>query len=482
MGHTVNAIEVPSSNGHSFSENVDRLVDKAMAVLNIDPALAETIKACQSVLQIRFPVKIHGEVEIFTGWRAIHSEHMLPSKGGIRFATFVNQDEVEALAALMTYKCALADVPFGGAKGGLVIEPAKYEEDDLRKIVSHFTRHLAAKGFMHPATNVPAPDMGAGPREMSWMADAYRHLFPEDINAQACVTGKPVDHGGIEGRTEATGRGVQYALQEFFRHSDDVRKAGLGEGGLSRQSFVIQGFGNVGYHAAKFLTGDDKATLIAIVERDGALVNTEGIDVEKVHRHMQASGGVRSYRDATFVENGTQVLELECDILILAAMEHQITTENAERIRARLIVEGANGPVTFDAETILKKQGAMILPDLYINAGGVVVSYFEWTKNLSHMRYGRMQRRHQESQARHYVTALESTTGQTLPDWMRDELFRGAREIDLVRSGLDDTMREAYRQIREVMSEDPDVDDMRTAAYVIAVNKIARWYRTLGIS
>ena len=292
----MNAIEVPTGNGHSFSENVDRLVDKAMAVLNIDPALAQTIKACKSVLQIRFPVKIHGEVEIFTGWRAIHSEHMLPSKGGIRFATFVNQDEVEALAALMTYKCALADVPFGGAKGGLVIDPTKYEEDDLRKIVSHFTRHMAAKGFIHPATNVPAPDMGAGPREMAWMADAYRHLFPEDINSQACVTGKPVDQGGIEGRTEATGRGVQYVLQEFFRHTDDVRKAGLREGGLSQQQIVIQGLGNVGYHAAKFLTEDDRATLVAIVERDGALVNTEGIDVEKVEGATDVPASIDAFR------------------------------------------------------------------------------------------------------------------------------------------------------------------------------------------
>lgn len=473
---------VPAGNGHSFSENVDRLVDKAMAVLKIDPALAEAIKACHSVLQVRFPVKIRGNVEIFTGWRAIHSEHMLPSKGGIRFAFFVNQDEVEALAALMTYKCALADVPFGGAKGGLIIDPTQYEEDELRKIVSQFTRNLASKGFIHPATNVPAPDMGSGSREMAWMADAYRHLFPEDINAAACVTGKPVDMGGIEGRTEATGRGVQYALQEFFRHSDDIKKAGLGEGGLSKQKIVIQGLGNVGYHAAKFLTEDDKATLVAIVERDGALVDTDGIEVEKVHKHLQANGGVHGYPDATYVENGSQVLEMDCDILILAAMENQITSENAERIRAKLLVEGANGPITVDAESILKKQGAVILPDLYINAGGVVVSYFEWTKNLSHMRFGRMQRRHQETQARHYVTALESATGQSLPDWMCDELVHGASELDLVRSGLDDTMRLAYREIREVMSEDSAIDDMRTAGYVIAVNKIARWYRTLGIS
>ena len=472
----MNAIEVPTGNGHSFSENVDRLVDKAMAVLNIDPALAQTIKACQSVLQIRFPVKIHGEVEIFTGWRAIHSEHMLPSKGGIRFATFVNQDEVEALAALMTYKCALADVPFGGAKGGLVIDPTKYEEDDLRKIVSHFTRHMAAKGFIHPATNVPAPDMGAGPREMAWMADAYRHLFPEDINSQACVTGKPVDQGGIEGRTEATGRGVQYALQEFFRHTDDVRKAGLREGGLSQQQIVIQGLGNVGYHAAKFLTEDDRATLVAIVERDGALVNTEGIDVEKVHKHMQVSGGVHGYPDATYVENSAHVLEMDCDILILAAMENQITTGNAERIRARLIVEGANGPITFDAETMLKKQGTVILPDLYINAGGVVVSYFEWTKNLAHMRFGKMGRRFMQARADSAIEILEQAMGDRFPETIKQGVIKEADELNLVRSGLEDTMCEAYQEIRAIWHARDDVPDLRTAAYILAIDRVGHYY------
>jgi glutamate dehydrogenase (NAD(P)+) len=466
--------------GSTFLTSVNRMLDDAFANLVLPPGLAEEIKHCRSVYQVRFPVKIRGEYKVFSGWRAIHSEYHLPTKGGIRYARVVDQAEVEALAALMTFKCAIVDVPFGGSKGGLRISPREYSRDELEVITRRFTIELDKKGYISPAENVPAPDVGTGEREMAWMADTYRHLFPEDINANACVTGKPCNQGGIEGRTEATGRGLQYAVQEFFRHSDDLKKANLHEG-LQNQKFVIQGLGNVGYHAAKFLSEDDRATLVGIIERDGALVDLDGISVEKVHQHMKSTGGVHGYPDATFVENGHHVLEMECDILVLAAMENQITADNASGIKAKLIVEGANGPVTVAAEEILKKQGAVILPDIYINAGGVVVSYFEWTKNLSHMRFGRMQRRHQETQARHTVTALESLTGQSLPDWMRDEMVHGASELDLVRSGLDDTMRGAYCQIREVMSEDPAIDDIRTAAFVIAVNKIARWYRCLGI-
>lgn len=468
-------------NGISFRENVDLMVDKAMSILGISQTLGEAIKACRSVLQVRFPVKIQGQVKVFTGWRAIHSEHLLPTKGGIRFAPIVSQDEVEALAALMTYKCALADVPFGGSKGGLVIDPLEYDEEDLRRIVSHFTTNLAAKGFLDPATSVPAPDMGTGEREMAWMADTYRQLFPEDINSNACVTGKPIDHGGIAGRSEATGRGIQYALHEFFRHPDDVRAAGCPDG-LCNQRIVIQGFGNVGYHAAKFLSHQDKAAVIGVIVSSGAIVNREGLDIEALHQHYQEHRTFRDFPGGTFIDQGKQALEMECDVLILAAVEAQIHGGNAERIRAKLIVEGANGPVTYEGERILLRKGIKILPDLYINSGGVVVSYFEWTKNLSHMRYGRLQRRYDETRALHQLTALESITGQQVPDWMRKEIVQGASELDLVRSGLDDTMRSAYQQISEVMAESDEINDMRTAAYVIAVGKIARWYRMQGIT
>jgi glutamate dehydrogenase (NAD(P)+) len=463
----------------TFVGNVNKLAEKAFTILGIDKNITNAIKPCHSVLQVRFPVKLKGGVQVFTGWRAIHSEHLLPAKGGIRFTPTVNQNDVEALAALMTYKCALTDVPFGGAKGGLIIDPNQYEEDDLRKIVSKFTENLAAKGFINPATNVPAPDMGNGSKEMSWIADTYRQLFPEDINAFACVTGKPVDNGGIFGRIEATGRGIQYALREFFEHGQGVEQATL-QNELKKQKIIVQGLGNVGYHAAKFLMEEDECTIIAIIEKDGALINSDGLSVEDVHTHMRETGGIKGYEDATYMENGISALELKCDILILAAMENQITANNAPHVRAKLIVEGANGPITVDAEEIIKKRGIPIIPDIYVNAGGVVVSYFEWTKNLSHIRFGRLQRRHQEMQARHYSYALESLTGQKIPEWLRNQLMHGANELDLVRSGLDDAMREAYQQIQDVMNEDPSIDDMRTSSYVIAIDKIARWYSTLG--
>lgn len=468
-------------NGITFRENVDLMVDKAMQILRISKTLGEAIKACRSVLQVKFPVKLRGEVRVFTGWRAIHSEHLLPTKGGIRFAPIVSQDEVEALAALMTYKCALADVPFGGSKGGLLIDPREYDEEDLRKIVSRFTINLTAKGFLSPATSVPAPDMGTGDREMAWIEETYRQLFPDDINSNACVTGKPIDHGGIAGRTEATGRGIQYALQEFFRHPDDIKLAGCEEG-LCNQRIIMQGFGNVGYHAAKFLAEYDKSLVIGVIVSNGAIVNPQGLDIESLRQHHIQHRTLQGFPGGTFVEDGRRVLEMECDILILAALEAQVHGGNAQRIQTKLIVEGANGPITYEGERILTSRGIQILPDIYMNSGGVVVSYFEWTKNLSHMRFGRLQRRYEETRAMHQLTALESLTGSQVPDWMRKEIVQGASEVDLVRSGLDDTMREAYRQIREVMTESDEIDDMRTAAYVIAVGKIARWYRLQGIT
>lgn len=438
----------PQASHNTFRHNVEQMVDRAMAVLAIEPLLADAIKACHAVLQVRFPVRIDGQVHVFTGWRATHSEHLLPAKGGIRFSADVTQDEVEALAALMTYKCALVDVPFGGAKGALVIDPQHYGEDDLRRIVTRFTRSLASKGFIHPATNVPAPDMGCGAREMAWMADAYRQLYPADLNASACVTGKPLDYGGIAGRTEATGRGIQYALREFFRHPTGVQACGL-QGELRGKRLVVQGLGNVGYHAARCLQEDDGVTIIAIAEKDGALLHPAGLPVAKVRAYLEQHGTVRGFPDTTFTPDSAQVLETECDILLLAAMERQVDGDNAARLRTRLIVEGANGPVTCEGERVLRQNGITLLPDIFANAGGVVVSYFEWTKNLSHMRFGRLQ---------------------------------GDEELDLVRSGLDDTLRRAYREMLAVMTGNPQVTDLRTAAYVVAVNKIARWYRNLGIA
>ncbi len=467
-------------NSASFTQNVNQMVDRAVRVLDLDPGIAKAIKACSAIIQVTFPVEIKGKLEVFTGWRAVHSTHRLPAKGGLRFATIVNQDEIEALAALMTYKCAIVDVPFGGSKGGLSIDPSRYDRDEMQRITRRFARELARKGFLSPATNVPAPDVGTGEREMAWVADTYKHLFPDDINYLACVTGKPVAHGGIRGRTEATGRGVVMALREFFRHVDDVKAAGL-SGCLPGKRIVVQGLGNVGYHTAQLLEQEDEARIIAIVEHDGAIVSDGGLPVRRVFEHLCETGGVRDFPGAAYYENSAALLELPCDILIPAAVEAQITAANAERIKAPLIVEAANGPITFMADELLRKRGVTILPDAYVNAGGVTVSYFEWIRNLSHIRFGRMQKRHDEIRGRHVITAIEAMTNQTVPDWMRAEIVRGADELDLVRSGLDDTMRSAYQQISETKKRNEQIEDYRTAAYVVALEKIARTYLDMGV-
>ena len=467
-------------NEPSFHESVNLMVDRAIAVMDLDAGVANAIKTCNAVLQVQFPVKIRGKIEVFTGWRAVHSNHRLPVKGGIRYAPYADQDEVEALAALMTFKCAIVDVPFGGSKGALLIDPARYERDELEQITRRFTLELIRKGFLSPSTNVPAPDVGTGPREMAWIADTYKHLHPEDINYVACVTGKPVHHGGINGRVEATGRGVQYAIREYFRHAEDVSAAGLSPG-LEGQRIVIQGLGNVGYHAAKFLSEDDGAKIIAVIERDGALINDDGIDIENLHQHIIEHRTIKNFPGARFEQDGKKVLELECDILIPAALEAQITLENASRIQAKLIVEAANGPLTYGADEILNKKGTIIIPDAYANAGGVTVSYFEWIRNISHIRFGRMQRRHDEQRGAELAEILGKVTNAPVDDDLMNTIARGADELDLVRSGLDDTMRLAYQQIRETLLSEDRVHDLRTAAYVSSIRKIARSYLDVGV-
>ncbi|MCW8826919.1 MAG: Glu/Leu/Phe/Val dehydrogenase [Gammaproteobacteria bacterium] len=469
------------SAGLKFRNSVDQMVDHAATFLDLEPGVAEAIKACTSVLQVTFPVKIDERIEIFTGWRAVHSIHRSPSKGGIRYAESVDQNDVEALAALMTYKCALVDVPFGGSKGGLHLDPTQYSRDDLQKITRRFARELAKKGFLNPATNVPAPDVGTGQREMAWIADTYKHLHPEDINAIACVTGKPVEHGGIHGRMEATGRGVQYVLREFFRNPEAVKAAGL-EPGLENQRIVIQGLGNVGYHAAKFLAEEDDAKVIAVVERNGAVFCEDGLNIEKLHRCKLDNGNLCDIQGTTYLSGGAESLELECDILIPAATEGVIHVGNADRIKAKMIVEAANGPVTAEADLMLQKMGVTILPDALVNAGGVVVSYFEWIRNLHHMRFGRMERRLDEARGQSMVRALEEMTGNAAPDWIRDGISRGASELDIVRSGLDDSMRTAMQDIFRLRERDPRINDYRTAAYVIALTKLARSYTDIGVS
>lgn len=473
------------SNGQSqeisFRESVDKMVDRALEAMDLAPDVAIAIKSCNAVLQLKFPVKIRGKIEVISGWRAVHSTHRLPAKGGIRYAPVVNQDEVEALAALMTYKCSIVDVPFGGSKGGLLIDPRKYDRDEMELITRRFTLELVRKDFLNPATNVPAPDMGTGQREMAWMADTYKHLNPDDINYTACVTGKPVEHGGIQGRTEATGRGVQYALQEFFRHSDAVKEAKL-EGDLGGKRVVVQGFGNVGYHASKFLFEEDGCKIIALADSKGVLVNEDGIAVEDAYRYKIENKSLSGFPGGRYEEGeSTRALEMECDILIPAALEGQINLGNVDRVTANIIIEAANGPITFAADEKLNERGTIIIPDAYANAGGVIVSYFEWIRNLSHIRFGRMQRRYDEIRGQNQIDALEELTGKQVPERFRKKINGGASELDLVRSGLDDSMRQAFQEMYATREGNPKITTYRVAAYVNAIRKIARSYVDIGV-
>ena len=469
----------------SFRQSVDLMFNRAVGLMDLSPGLEQKIRVCNSTYTVRFGVRLRGKIETFTGYRSVHSEHMEPVKGGIRYAMSVNQDEVEALAALMTYKCALVETPFGGSKGGLCIDPRAWDVHELELITRRFAFELIKRDLIHPAQNVPAPDMGTGEREMAWIADQYKRMNTTDINGNACVTGKPVAMGGIQGRTEATGRGVQFALREFFRHPEDVALAKL-SGTLDGKRVVVQGLGNVGYHAAKFLSEEDGCIITAAIERDGALVDDKGLNIEDIHQWMIKHGSIKGYAGATYVEDGAHLLEADCDILIPAALEGVIHKGNAGGIKAPLIVEAANGPITFGGDEILRAKGTVIIPDMYANAGGVTVSYFEWVKNLSHIRFGRMQRRAEEARHHLLVAELERLSsdkglGWTMSPDFKDKYLRGAGELELVRSGLDDTMRGAYQAMREVWHGRSDVEDLRVAAYIVAISRVAATYQSKGL-
>ena len=465
------------ANNSTFLNSVNQVFDEASSLLFLPEDLARKIKLANSVYQVNFGVRLRKTLYTFTGYRCVHSEHVEPVKGGIRYSLSATQDEVEALAALMTYKCSLMDLPFGGSKGALIADPYRWKNEELERITRRFTFELAKRDLIHPSQNVPGPDMGTDENVMAWMADEYRRLNPTEIDAMAAVTGKPIAVGGIDGRTEATGRGVYYSILEFLKNKKDRQKSKLRQG-LEDQKVIIQGFGNVGYHVASLLH-QSGAKIIAIIERDGSVVNQDGIDVESLKKYFIKKRSFEGYDGYSKVRG--RFLTKDCDILIPAATEGVINKNNASNIKAKLIVEGGNGPVTSDADKILRKKGITVKPDFYANSGGVIVSYFEWVKNLSKMRYGLMQEREVEKRSENLVNTLEAMTSSTFPSDFKDDYIKGSSEIDLVRSGLEEKMRQGYQSIHEVYHSDKKIKDFRTAAMVIAVRKVSEAYNYLGI-
>jgi glutamate dehydrogenase (NAD(P)+) len=464
----------------SFNDQVDTNLNRAAAYTSYPPGLIEQIRICNSVYSIQFPLKRdNGTIEVIKAWRAEHSHHRTPVKGGIRYNEHADADEVMALAALMTYKCAIADVPFGGAKGAVKINPRNYSEAELERITRRYTYELIAKKFIGPGIDVPAPDYGTGAREMAWIVDTYSSMTSSELDAMGCVTGKPVHQGGIRGRVEATGRGVLYGIREACNVPEDMKALGLATG-IAGKTFVVQGFGNVGYHSAKFIQ-EEGGVVVAIAEYDGAIHHPKGLDIEAVDRHRKEHGTITTYPNATLMNDTMKALELPCDVLVPAALETQITMDNVDRIQAKVIAEAANGPVTADAADSLTKRGVLIIPDMYLNAGGVTVSYFEWLKNLSHVRFGRMEKRFEERSNQKILQTLEQMTGKTIDARMMRDIAHGPDEVDLVNSGLEDTMVEAYRQIREIQDKFDRKIDLRCAAFISALEKIAYSYELRGI-
>lgn len=462
---------------YNFFEQVNKAFDKAARFSHFERGLLDQIKICNNVYHITFPLeRDNGSIEVIHGWRVEHSHHKLPTKGGIRFSMTVNEDEAMALAALMTYKCAVVDVPFGGAKGGIKIDRSRYSKEEIERITRRFTYELIKKDFVGPGSDVPAPDYGTGAEEMGWILDTYRQLT-SDINAEACVTGKPIPQGGVRGRTEATGRGVYFGIREACDNEEDMKALGL-DPGLEGKTFVIQGLGNVGYHAAKYMT-EGGAKLIGVAELEGSIYDPDGIDLDELMEYRKENESIIGFGDTKELENNRKVLEADCDILIPAALENQLNEENASRIKARIIGEAANGPTSDAAHEILKEKGALIIPDTFLNAGGVTVSYFEWLKNLSHVRFGRLEKRFEESSYRKILNVIENISDRKFSTEEMKKLAHGADEYDLVDSGLEETMINAYNELNELRKKH-DID-LRTAAFLSAIDKVGIMYEQMGI-
>lgn len=474
-----NAIIADVEQPHFF-DDFSQFFDNAARFTKHPKGLLEQIKTCNSVYRFSFPIRRGDDFEVINAWRVEHSQHMNPTKGGIRFSEMVNEDEVMALAALMTFKCAIVNVPFGGAKGGVSINPKNYTVEELERITRRYTVELIKKNFIGPAIDVPAPDYGTGEREMSWIADTYATMNPGQLDALACVTGKPLSLHGIAGRRAATGRGVAIAVRECVGIAEDMKPLGLTPG-LEGKKIIVQGMGNVGYNAARILS-EFGGIIVGICEWDGALYNPDGLDVNEILEHRNQTGSIKGYSKATqeFLDPSLG-LEQPCDILVPAALENQITEKNIARIKAKIIAEGANGPTTPGAATYFSENGGLIIPDMYCNSGGVTVSYFEWLKNLSHVAFGRMGKRYEESSISQLVSAIESMTGNSLSPESRKNIIKGASELELVNSGLEDTMISAYHEIREIKNSKKEISTLRTAALISAINKVAVSYQNLGI-
>jgi glutamate dehydrogenase (NAD(P)+) len=436
----------------NFLQTFNHFYDTAIKDLSIPKGLSDQIKSCDSVYHLRFPITLdNGEIKVIDAWHGEHSHHMSPLKGGIRFSSVVNEDEVRALASLMTFKCALVNVPFGGGKGGIKIDSKDYSITELERITRRYTFELYSRNSLGPNTYVPATDYGTTSREMSWIYSTYKTLSNSNIDSAASVTSKNIAQGGVSGRKEATGRGVFIGLRELLEDKEEMAKINL-KTGIKDKKVIIQGFGNVGFHTAYFLEAAG-AKIIGICEYNGSIYNSDGLSPDSVKSWLKNGKNLSEYENCKFYDDPYHVFYEECDILVPAALEEVINEANMYKIKAKIIAEGANGPITYEADKYLAKNNTIILPDLYLNSGGVIVSYFEWLKNLNHVRWGR----------------IENQGGDSV------------KEVDLINNALNETMCQAFEEIRTKRRDLKNKITYREAAYKIGIEKIAHTYTEMGI-
>lgn len=458
---------------------VQQYFDLAGSYTNIPQDKLELYKQCDVVIKMRLPlIRDDGTIEFIPAYRAQHKHHRLPVKGGTRYSDHIDLQEVEALSSLMTLKCAVVELPYGGAKGGIKINPRNYSAREIEDLTRRYTLELAKKGFIGAAIDVPGPDMGTGTREMAWMKDTYMVFYGHnDINAVACCTGKPLSQGGIAGRTESTGLGVYYALREFLKDKELLNAHGVKETGYKGKSIIIQGFGNVGYYAANYMTADG-AKITGVVEYDGSIFKPDGIDPDALLKYRQEKGTIVGFPGAESFKDDTAFYK-ECDILIPAAVEKSVNKFNADKFKCKIMAEAANGPTTLAGEEILQSKGVLILPDILLNAGGVTVSYFEWLKNLDHMRPGRMIKKWEEKSKLNLLQVIKEQTKLAINiEERHKDLLRGPGEVDIVYSGLEEVMCSAVEETKDT-SKNLGVS-LRIAAYVNAINKVHLTFEESG--
>ena len=393
--------------------------------LNADPAVFEILKKPQRVLEVNFPVKLdNGTVENFTGYRSQHNNAVGPYKGGVRFHPNVNMDEVKALSIWMTIKCCVAGIPYGGGKGGITLDPRNYSEAELERIARAYSEAISP--LIGEKIDIPAPDVNTNGKIMSWMVDAYENVVKH--SAPGVFTGKPVEFGGSLARTEATGYGVNFAaVQALEKLGKDVKGA----------TYAIQGFGNVGYHTG-YYAHKSGAKVVAVSTVDVAIYNENGLDMEAIIKEFQEKGFITNEAGYGKEISNAELLALDVDVLAPCALENQLTSENAGKVRAKIVVEGANGPTTPEADVILRQNGVLVVPDILANCGGVVVSYFEWVQNLQG----------------YY--------------WEFDEV----QEKETV------VLRRAFRDIWN-LAQEYDVD-LRTASYMMSIRRVEKAMKLRG--